>query len=753
MSLVIERQIAPYIVRSDASLREALQRIDQNHKGMVFCVTESGILEGVLTDGDFRRWLLRQNAVQMNDPVSIVANTNQTSALLADEPEHIECCLNEKIKMIPLLDGNDRIVAVARRRKEDDATWFGEHPVGPNEPCFVVAEIGLNHNGCVDRAKRLVDAAAAAGADCVKFQMRNMEALYRTGATGKSSAEDLGVQYTLNLLRRFELPAETMFEIFDYAKRCGLTVLCTPWDPESLALLDGYGMEGFKIASADLTNHDLVGRAARLYKPLLVSTGMSTDAEIVETVALMRRLGTPYVLLHCNSAYPAPFKDVQLRYMSRLREIGQCEVGYSGHERGIHVSVAAVAMGAKVVEKHITEDRELEGSDHKMSLLPDEFKEMVVQIRQIEESLGADDIRHVSQGEVMNRANLAKSLVAACNIKKGDPITEPCVLVRSPGRGLQPNRKSELLGHPARRDIHAGDFFYPSDLDEQPAQARSYTFRRPWGLTVRWHDFRRILPLSNPGFLEFHLSCKDMEEDYLRYFNEPMDLDLKVHSPDTFEGDHLLDLSNEDPVHRERSIRELQRVIELTRKLKPYFRKAERPVIIASLGGFSRTAALTQSAVRERYGILQDSLDQLDTDGVELVAQTLPPFPWYFGGQLFLNLFVNAQDTADFCKKSGLRICLDVSHSKLACNHFRWSMKEFVDRVAPYVAHLHIADAKGVDGEGIQVGEGDLDFPALRDQLNSLCPQASFMPEIWQGHKNDGEGFWVALDRLEKMDW
>jgi N-acetylneuraminate synthase len=138
-------------------------------------------------------------------------------------------------------------------------------------------------------------------------------------------------------------------------------------------------------------------------------------------------------------------------------------------------------------------------------------------------------------------------------------------------------------------------------------------------------------------------------------------------------------------------------------------------------------------------------------DSVEIIPQTMPPFPWHFGGQRYHNLFVDPQDTVEFCQKYGYRVCLDVSHSKLACNHHHLSFKEFVEAVGSYTAHLHIADAEGVDGEGLQIGEGEIDFPALAEDLDTTAPQASFIPEIWQGHKNEGEGFWIALERLEKL--
>ena len=749
--MIIQRDVSKYVIHSDISLQAALQAIDQTTEGFVLCLNNDGVLEGVLTDGDIRRWLLKQTVVNLSCPVSGLLHGEFTCARITDSRERIAACLNKRIRFVPLLDDRQRLVGIARQRDGAAMMRLGDHSIGEGAPVFVIAEIGINHNGSIDRARRLIDAVAAAGADCAKFQMRHLKSLYRTTAA-HATGEDLGVQYTLGLLDRFELPVEEMIKLFDHTRECGLTPLCTPWEEQSLAVLEAYGkLPGYKVASADLTNHRLLTALARTYKPLILSTGMSDEEEIRQAVAVLKNLGAAYALLHCNSTYPTPFKDINLDYLPRLKEIGDCPVGYSGHERGLYVAIAAVVKGARIIEKHITEDRSLEGTDHKVSLLPKEFASLVEGIRQVEEAMGNPGHRTITQGEMANRVSLAKSLVVTCELKAGSIIEDNMIEVRSPGRGLQPNRRAQLIGRHIRRDMQSGDFFFASDLEAPVAQPRPYHFTRPWGLTVRWHDFQAMLPLSNPDFLEFHLSFKDMEEDYMAYFKKPLDLDLKVHSPDTFPGDHLLDLSNADPQHRRQSIQHLQRVIDLTRALKPWFRKASKPVIIASLGGFTTDAPLGAAEVKTRYALMADSLSQLDRKGVEIVGQTLPPFPWYFGGQLYLNLFVHAGDTAQFCKDNALRLCLDVCHTRLAANHFGNSFKAMIDQLAPYTAHLHMADARGVDGEGLQIGEGDIDFPALTDHLLKQCPMASFIPEIWQGHKNNGEGFWMALERLEAM--
>lgn len=749
--MIIEKNITKYIAFAEENVINALKKISDNGCGLIFSVTDSGELEGVLSNGDFRRWLLNNPTIDLNQPLANVSKKEFVFAYEHDSPAQIENRFCDWIDYVPIVTRQRRIVAIARKRKSFDGVQIGQFAITDQSPTFIIAEIGINHNGSLDLAKRLIDEAIRAGADCAKFQMRNLQSLYRNAGNPNDAREDLGAQYTLDLLARFQLSPDEMCAAFDYCKAQGILPLCTPWDVESLRLLEQYGMLGYKVASADLTNHDFLKAAAQTTKPLLCSTGMSSETEIRETVKLLNTLGAKYVLLHCNSTYPAPFKDVNLNYLTRLKEIGHCPVGYSGHERGIYVALAAVAKGAKVIEKHLTLDKTMEGNDHKVSLLPDEFAQLVQGIRQIEEASGKSSERTVTQGELMNRNNLAKSLVSTVNIAPGEVIAEAMIDIKSPGRGVQPNRKAELIGMKAKRQIQAGDFFFPSDLEQEHVQARHYRFNRSWGVPVRYHDFREILAKTNPDFLEFHLSYKDLDQNIENYFGaETFDLDLIVHSPDVFSGDHLLNLAASDEQHRRRSMAELQRVIDVTRALTPLFTRAHRPRIVASLGGFTTDGLLPRSAREKLYARIHQSLSELNADGVEIIGQTLPPFPWYFGGQLYLNLFVEPEDTVAFCQQYGYRLCLDLSHSKLACNHYARSFKEFVAAVGAYTAHLHVADAKGVDGEGLQIGEGEIDFAALTEQLTQYAPQASFIPEIWQGHKNNGEGFWIALERLER---
>ncbi len=614
---------------------------------------------------------------------------------------------------------------------------------------FVIAEIGNNHNGSCELAIEMIDSAVDAGADCVKFQMRNMSSVYRKKSLAKDG-EDLGTEYILDLLERFELSVDEHRGIAEYCKTKGILYMCTPWDKASIAVLESFDVPAYKVASADLTNLPLIDSLVATGKPLILSTGMSSTQEIQITTDFLNSRQAQFALLHCNSTYPAPFHDINLNWLQKLRGIHQL-VGYSGHERGISVSLAAVALGAKVVERHFTFDRNMEGPDHAASLEKKEFKALIAGIREVEQALGDGVDRIVSQGEMINREILSKSLVAACDLKQ-DTIIEPKHLkVLSPGQGLSAQSYDDLLGCKVHRDMQEEDYFYPSDLHEYRLEPRVYQFERPWGVPVRYHDFTEYEAKISPDIYEFHLSYSDMGLNIDEFLEGTYKSGFVVHAPELFSDSRLMDLASPDEEYRKYSIEETQRVINITRSLKKYFPSTERPMIVANIGGFTMDELLPNEQLPEYYDRFSLSLSALDMEGVELIPQTMAPFPWHFGGQRYQNLFVHADECVHWCKKLNLRMCFDVSHSSLMCNHFGVDFYDFAKKIAPITGHLHLGDASGVNGEGLQIGDGGIDFKRLSGILNKECPQASFIPEIWQGHKNGGEGFWIALERLENI--
>jgi N-acetylneuraminate synthase len=326
----------------------------------------------------------------------------------------------------------------------------------------IIAEVGINHNGQLSLAKKLVDMAVDCGVDIVKFQKRDLNSLYRKDVLTDPNKEGQGLQFLIPLLKEVELKDEEYKELFEYCKEKKVTFLCTPWDFKSVDFLESLGVEAYKVASADMTNFPLLEYIASKNKPMIISTGMADLNEIDRTVSFLKTIKAEFVLMHCNSTYPAPFYDLNLKFIQVMKERYKVPVGYSGHERGILMSPIAVALGADIIERHITLDRTMPGPDHAASIEPQGFARMVMDIRNTESSLG--NIKKFTVGEGVKREDLGKSIVAAVDIKVGDILSKQILTVKSPGRGLSPQRLPEIYGKKALNDIKAdtnlkeGDF-------------------------------------------------------------------------------------------------------------------------------------------------------------------------------------------------------------------------------------------------------------------------------------------------------
>lgn len=323
-------------------------------------------------------------------------------------------------------------------------------------PSLVIAEAGVNHNGDLDLAKALVDAAADAGADLVKFQTFAAQRVV-TKSAGKAdyqrrTSEAAETQYAM--LRRLELSESMHHTLLSHCRERGLGFLSSGFDLQSVDFLAGLGLDCLKVPSGEMTNVPYLRHVGRLGKKVILSTGMSTLGEIESALAILAQNGTPrkaVTVLHCNSEYPTSYEDVNLRAMQTIGQAFDVAVGYSDHTPGIEVPIAAVALGASVIEKHLTLDRGMSGPDHAASLEPGEFEAMVQAIRHIESALG-DGLKRPSPSESRNRPIARKSIVAAKVIRKGELFTEQNLTVKRPANGLSPLHWDDLLGRTAARD-------------------------------------------------------------------------------------------------------------------------------------------------------------------------------------------------------------------------------------------------------------------------------------------------------------
>ena len=324
---------------------------------------------------------------------------------------------------------------------------------------FVIAEAGVNHNGNIKIAQKLIDIASEAGADAVKFQTFKTESLvcrdaekaaYQRETTDKSES-----QYSM--LKKFELTEQMHRELIEYCGEKKIMFLSAPFDIESIKLLSKLGMQIFKIPSGEITNLPYLREIARQEKKVILSTGMSNMDEVKAAVGVLKNNGAEDItLLHCNTQYPTPMSDVNLLAMVKMQEELGLPVGYSDHTQGIDVSIAAVALGASVIEKHFTIDKGMEGPDHKASLEPHELKRMIEGIRNVELAIGSG-VKQMTESECANVDIVRKSIVASTNICKGETFTEKNLTTKRPGNGMNPMKWDEIIGMAANRDYEADE--------------------------------------------------------------------------------------------------------------------------------------------------------------------------------------------------------------------------------------------------------------------------------------------------------
>lgn len=320
---------------------------------------------------------------------------------------------------------------------------------------YIIAEAGVNHNGDINLAKKLVDTAVFSGADCIKFQTfissnivsKNAEkAEYQKKETGNSESQQ-------EMLKKLELTFEEFIELRDYCNLKNIEFLSTAFDFESINFLHSIGMNKWKIPSGEITNLPYLIKIAKLNQPVILSTGMSDIDEVKAAVKILRENGaTDINLLHCTTEYPTPFEDVNLKAMITMAEELGLPFGYSDHTKGIEIPIAATALGATIIEKHFTLDKNMEGPDHKASLEPDELKLMVESIRNIEKALG-NGIKKPANSEIKNMVIARKSIIARHKIKEGEMFTEENLTVKRPGSGISPMKWFEVIGTRAKRNF------------------------------------------------------------------------------------------------------------------------------------------------------------------------------------------------------------------------------------------------------------------------------------------------------------
>lgn len=320
---------------------------------------------------------------------------------------------------------------------------------------YIIAEAGVNHNGSFELAKKMIEVAKEAGADAIKFQtfqaeklatVQSKKAAYQEKSIGKAESQ-------LEMLKKLQLSQKEFVELKKHCSDVGIEFLSTPFDFESIDFLYQLGISKWKIPSGEITNLPYLSKVASTNLPIILSTGMATLEEVAEAVDILKKHGsTEIVLLHCTTEYPAPYDEVNLKAMLTMQQEFRLPIGYSDHTMGIEIPMAAVALGAGIIEKHFTLDRSMDGPDHRASLEPGELRQMVKAIRHVEVALG-DGIKKPAQSEIKNINIARKSIVASKSISKGELFAEENLTVKRPGDGISPTKWFEVLGEKAIRDF------------------------------------------------------------------------------------------------------------------------------------------------------------------------------------------------------------------------------------------------------------------------------------------------------------
>jgi len=608
---------------------------------------------------------------------------------------------------------------------------------------YIVSEIGINHNGSLDTAIDLIESSAAAGVDAVKFQKRNLEEIYAKKILDNPNSAEWNFDYLIPLLKEFELTKQEYRKIKKKCDSLGLDLIITPFDEKSAEFANELGISAFKISSADMTNYELVEKCASFSLPIIISTGMWSEDDIRRCVRHYDSLGFDYTLLLANSTYPTPYESINLGFLDILKDI-HGSVGYSGHERGTFIPVAAVAKGATIIEKHITFDRRAQGPDHKASMYPSEFKEMVDNIRSLELAMGTT--KKINQAETLAKEAFARSAIAISDLNAGHILSLRDVIYRSPGKGIFQHEISDFTGRRMKKNVRKGEYISKKDFEEiVPIKDWNIPrFSRRWGLKCRFHDYDEY-EVVEPPVVEFHCSETDLNVDFT---GKSENSQLIIHAPEIVDRE-LVDLCSEDEEVVDNSIYVLQKTIDKTLNISRQFPSA-RPKIVMHLGGMSLDHVANENPNEMMIERAIDNFKRLkfDPSDVEVLPENLPPRPWYLGGQWFQYGFMPASDMVRFCEYFGLGMTFDICHAGLHCNHDGISLTEYSKEVLPYVRHMHISDARGIDGEGVEIGDGNIDFESVFGSLAST--DFSWVTEIWSGHLYQGSGIYKSMHQLKK---
>jgi sialic acid synthase SpsE len=602
---------------------------------------------------------------------------------------------------------------------------------------FVIAEIGINHDGDSETAKKLILGALEGECQAIKFQYRNLDRTYAVES-------EIGDEIIASEIKRNYISPSQIIELAHFAKSLEMQVGISFFTCEDVHDFNGnLGVfDFFKVPSPELTNISLIKDLLKFEKIVLISTGMHEESEIEKTFEPLEKYSN-WIPMHCVSNYPVAPHNAKLGYIKYLSAKWGRKVGYSSHDEYWENMLVAREFGATYFERHITLDRNSPGLDHSTSSTPSDFLRFNKLLDYYDLIKSGNESRKINQGERLNRQNLGRSFYAKKLLEERTEIRTEDFEYRSPAIGVDFVEFASLIGAPLQKSIKPGQ---PLTVDHLSRKSHNLDFSTKSGLElienkislpVRIDDFAEIKSLFDTKFYEFHLSYGEVQRESINLTLEKDD-SFSVHLPDYISPTELIDPFSFNEKTRKLSRHTIEAVADFSQQI--YGQTGRIVPIVCSLS--SRNLRK-----REFYEGVSELFRDLDREGLEFTLQWLPPFAWYFGGSIELRQ-VNELEDVNFIKEFQIPITMDLSHLLLGQNFFGFNPIEVVDELGELIKHVHLASASGIDGEGESISNLLEGSNELLERLLSLSCYKVI--EIWQGHLNNYSGFKNELRILSR---
>jgi N-acetylneuraminate synthase len=599
-------------------------------------------------------------------------------------------------------------------------------------PVKIIAEIGINHNGQRDIAVQLIDAAKKAGVQCIKFQYRNLNRTYL------GNKNEIGDEILDTEIRRSYLNPDELNQLCAYGKSRGLEVGISFFIVDDINDFQGAlsNYDFFKVPSPELKNVELINKLLALGRDVYISTGAHDEQAVQETFKALA--GDNWNPFHCISNYPTELFNSRLSYLTYLQKTWNRPVGYSSHESDWRACIAALALGARWIERHITLDKAMDGLDHSTSSTPDEFADLAIYAKYADAMLDGDSPRVANQGERMNLQNLGRSYHIIKPIQAGVALTEDAISYRSPATGIGMNQIKAFLGRKLLRDGYVGQPLSESlfsVIPELTLDQIKFLNINNVSLPARFHDLPKLRKAFAIQNFEMHLSYTELSSEIDESLFRAEER-YSIHLPDYISSTELINPFSINQSIKERSIKIFENTLALATHL--FELTGTRIPLVSSL-------SVVDDGIENFYKDCSALTKQYSNAGVELTFQTLPPFAWYFGGSVPLNAYCAPVDW-DFIAELEIPITLDLSHLIMCCNYYHADLQAAINQLLPMTKHVHLSLADGVDGEGVGFSELSSQNKELIQRILALH-QVKVI-EVWQGHLNEFSGFRDSITQL-----